>query len=224
MRRLKRSTALLQCSRNCLRGCRGSFNEPDFARTKSREPEVNRAFSAALLGSSNPGALPQAANDAAPLALNRYRCGRCRLKSVLDEKLVLAASAVRPRRRTVKSLRADLPQRGAACRITSTLSRNDTHAQNGKGYCYCPRYCRFNGEFHLAIRSLMRTVVFFGQVFRKEAFRRSSLAPPPKLKETMLSSRSGSCLRLAAVTSNCQLFRSRSTNLMQCVFILRSNT
>src|SRR6266516_47858 len=36
MRRLKRSTALLQRSRNCLRGCRGSLNERDFARTKSQ--------------------------------------------------------------------------------------------------------------------------------------------------------------------------------------------
>src|SRR5207245_2442742 len=37
MRRLKRSTPLLQRSRNCLRGCRGSRNERDLARTKSRE-------------------------------------------------------------------------------------------------------------------------------------------------------------------------------------------
>jgi hypothetical protein len=36
MRRLKRSTALLQRSGNCLRGCRESLNEDDFARTKSR--------------------------------------------------------------------------------------------------------------------------------------------------------------------------------------------
>ena len=37
MRRLKRSTALLQRSRNCLRGRKASRNERDYARRKSRE-------------------------------------------------------------------------------------------------------------------------------------------------------------------------------------------
>ncbi len=71
--------------------------------------------------------------------------------SVQSQNFLLASFDVRPGRRIAKSLCADLPQRGAACRISSTLtllSRNDAHAQDGKGYCYCPRYRRFNGEFH----------------------------------------------------------------------------
>jgi hypothetical protein len=36
MRRLKRSTAFLQCSGDCFRGYEWSRPEPDFARKKSR--------------------------------------------------------------------------------------------------------------------------------------------------------------------------------------------
>jgi hypothetical protein len=36
---------------------------------------LNRAFSAASLAAINPGALPQAADDGAPLALARYKEG-----------------------------------------------------------------------------------------------------------------------------------------------------
>jgi len=132
MRRLKRSTALLQCSRNCLRGCRGSLNEPAFARTKSRQ----RGYA----GQQRPP------KGNATVFLLVAVAGL-----VQPQNLLLACSVVRSERRIIKSLRAHLPQRAAACRITSTLTllpRNDTHAQNGKGYCYCPGYCRFNGEFH----------------------------------------------------------------------------
>src|SRR5260370_10392646 len=47
MRRLKRSTALLQSSRDCLRGDRSSTTRRDFARIKSRGRSVVAAVSAA---------------------------------------------------------------------------------------------------------------------------------------------------------------------------------
>ena len=36
---------------------------------------MNRAFSAGLCGVRNPGALPQAGGEAAPLALDNYNAG-----------------------------------------------------------------------------------------------------------------------------------------------------
>ena len=90
---------------------------------------------------------------------------------VQSQNVLLACSGVRSERRIVKSLGTHLPKHGAGCRITSMLTllpRNDTHAQDGKDYCYCSRYRRFNREFHVPNRwSIFRSGALEGSFQKK---------------------------------------------------------
>src|SRR5206468_11087389 len=147
MRRLKRSTALLQRSRNCLRGRKASRNERDYARRKSRE--LARSLQTSMLRTAHSTARGRRLDP-----LSRRDC--CCLWSVLGEKLILAAVGLH-RQRNLGCART--PRVQPASSTLALLSRNDAHGQDGKRYCYRTRYCSLNGEFHLAIRLLMRTTV-----------------------------------------------------------------
>src|SRR5437667_10243666 len=132
MRRLKRSTALLQRSRNCLRGCRASCNERDYARRKSRE--LARSLQTSTLRTAH-----STARGATPRSFSRLIAGA--LWSVLGEKLILAALGLHGQR-NLGCARIPLVQ--PASSTLALLLGNDGHTQDGKGHCYSPCYSRFD--------------------------------------------------------------------------------
>src|SRR5262249_62289428 len=132
MRRLKRSTTLLQRSRNCLRGDRASAKRRDFARIKSRGRFVVPTVSAAR--GRNAGVTP-AATVPAPAGL--------RSRLVKAKNVCVACS--------------DLTQMNTACRdirvaptlfTLALLSCDGTQAQECEHYSYGRRYDRFGRKFH----------------------------------------------------------------------------
>ncbi len=147
---------------------------------------MNRAFSADALASQILGLRARLAMNAAPLALNKYRRGYRGLRSVLGEKLVLATSVLTGHRNLASS-QAHLAQPGGS--MFALLFRDGSYAQGCKGYCDSGCHFRFDRYLHTANRSLL--VDLEGMCFG-ETFRRSSLQPPPKLNEAMLSTRNGS--------------------------------
>jgi hypothetical protein len=72
------------------------------------------------------------------------------------------------------------------------LLRDGTYGQCCKGYCYSRCHFCFDGQLHMPNGSLLGTIVDFAGMCFEEAFRRSSLQPPPKLNEAMLYTRNGS--------------------------------
>ena len=135
-------------------------------------------------GPSILGRCPGLAVNAAPLALNRYRRGRRRLLVSIGREV---GSRLFPRTRTRNS-RILAGSSGSARRfhVRSALAR----------WHLCSRLQRLLlRPLPLSLRSITsycESLVdqndgwFCGHVFWGEAFRRSSLHPPPKLKEAML--------------------------------------
>src|SRR5437867_2445406 len=158
MRRLKRSTAFLQRSRNCLRGCRASPTTRDFARIKSRRGSVVSAVAAARGRNARRDACHYSSSS-----------GGVRSRLVKSENVRLACS--------------DLGQINVACRdiyIMPTTARrallacDGTQGQECEHYGYSRCHDRFGREFH------------GDYVFCSDALRRNSFHPPPELNEVML--------------------------------------
>ena len=159
MRRLKRSTAFLQSSRDCLRGIRSSSTGRAFARIKLR---------------------------CGPRSLSSFRCSRkkYRCDGCCYDTGVAGSGSLLIKAENVRAGCGDPAQVNIACRyvrVLSTMRRSlpllpcdRTEAEKCEHYRYSYCYNRFGREFHC------------DYVFCSDALRRNSFHPPPELKETML--------------------------------------
>ena len=158
MRRLKRSTALLQSSRNRLRGDRAWPTRPAFTRTKSRGGSVVSAGWRVLEECGRRGC--------------RYSADSAEICSRLVE-----AENVRPACRDacqINIARRDMRIMPTARRLLPLLSCNGAEAQEYEHYGYSQCHDRFGREFH------------YDYVRCSDALRRNSCHPPPELNEVML--------------------------------------
>jgi hypothetical protein len=157
MRRLKRSTALLQSSRDCLRGDRSSTTRRDFARIKSRGGSVVAAVSAA-----------RGRMQAVRLPL-QFQFRRVCFRLVKAENVRLACGDLA----WISVVCRDICVMPTARRL-ALLSCDSTEAQEYEHYGYSCCHDRFGREFQC------------DYVFCSDALRRNSFHPPPELNESML--------------------------------------
>jgi len=158
MRRLKRSTTLLQSSRNCFRGERAWPTGPAFARIKS----------AAVLYCQVAG------RCARNVRATHCRYGASRVG--ISYRLIQAEH--------VRLAWGDLAELHAVCRdmrvmrstrrLLPLLSCDGTKAQQHEHYSYCECHDCFGRQIHC------------DYVFCSDAFSRNSFHPPPELNEVML--------------------------------------
>ena len=159
MRRLKRSTAFLQRSRDCLRGNRASPARLDFARIKSGGGSV--VPTGGLVCGRNAGATPAATVPIPPGYASRL---------VNAENVRVACSDLT----LVNVACRDICVMPTARRPLPLLSCDRTEAQECEHYSDSHCHDRFGREFHC------------DYVLCSDAFRRNSFHPPPELKEAML--------------------------------------
>ena len=159
MRRLKRSTALLQSSRDCLRGNRASPTGCDFARLKSRSPSLGAAARLFL------GGITAATHRHYGASLAGIRSRLIKAKNVWVACGDMGQGNV---------VRRDIRILPAPRRLLPLLSCDHAEGQECKHYGYSKCYDRFDREFHC------------NYVFCSDALRRNSFHPPPELNEAML--------------------------------------
>src|ERR1700756_3818419 len=154
MRRLKRSTALLQRSRDRLRGNRSSPTRRDFARIKSCGDSVVPAGRLLAAGKQTPRLPP-----------HFQFCPGSASVLVQTENVCLACPDVAELNAACRYIRV-MP---ASRRPLPLLSCDSTEAQECEHYSYSRCHDRFGREFHC------------DYVFCSDALRRNSFHPPPEL-------------------------------------------